>query len=206
MSPKHIETQFSPLGKSVRGMTTAAGATGREIVYTRLFDAPRELVFAAWTEPKRLARWWGPHGMTNPECEVDLRPGGRYRIVMRAPNGVEYPLKGEYREIERPKRLVFSLDTEEHPAEWQADVQSHRRPGSSEAGLKAVATVTFAQRAGRTRVTIVTEYESVETRNAAVKMGSSDGWAQSFERLELLLARPRRISGDRHQASIRRSA
>jgi uncharacterized protein YndB with AHSA1/START domain len=194
MAGKHIETQFFPLGTAIRAMTTAPGRTGRETVFTRSFDAPRETVFAAWTEPKKLARWWGPHAMTNPVCEIDLRPGGRYRIVMRGPNGVEYPLKGELREVRRPERLVLTMDAEEHPAEWHQALRANRRAGSSEEGLRAVVTVTFAERSGRTKVTIVNEYESVQTRNAVVKMGSNDGWAQSLERLEWLLARPRRLA------------
>jgi uncharacterized protein YndB with AHSA1/START domain len=65
-------------------------------------------VFKAWTEPAHLARWWGPKGFTNPICEVDLRVGGAWRIVMRAPNGAEYPGGGVYREIVKPERLVFT--------------------------------------------------------------------------------------------------
>jgi uncharacterized protein YndB with AHSA1/START domain len=80
----------------------------RELVIERVFDAPPELVFQAWTQPAHLARWWGPKGFTNPVCEVDLRVGGAWRIVMRAPNGVEYPGGGIYREIVVPERLVFT--------------------------------------------------------------------------------------------------
>lgn len=83
-------------------------STGQEFVITRDFDAPRELVFKAWTDPKLLARWWGPKGFTNPVCEWDLRPGGKIYDVMRAPNGDEYPMGGEFREIIPPERLVFT--------------------------------------------------------------------------------------------------
>jgi uncharacterized protein YndB with AHSA1/START domain len=217
MGERHIETAFFPLGTTIRGMTTASGATRRQLVFTRTFDAPRQVVFAAWTQAKKLARWWGPHGMTNPECELDLRVGGRYRIVMRAPNGVEFPLKGEYREVMPSERLVFTIDAEEHPAQWHEMLRSERPANSTEEGLRAVVTVRFAERAGRTKITIVNEYESVQTRDAVVKMGTSDGWAQSLERLELLLARPRRLSPrvtrigsgrehERHQPPRRRSA
>src|SRR5471030_3335358 len=82
--------------------------TGREFVITREFDAPRELVFKAWTDPKHLAQWWGPRGFTNPVCEWDVRPGGKIYDVMRAPNGVDYPMGGEFCEIVPPERLVFS--------------------------------------------------------------------------------------------------
>src|SRR5436309_7085220 len=71
----------------------------RELTITRVFDAPRALVFKMWTEPAHMAQWWGPHGFTNPVCEMDVRAGGRLRIVMRAPDGVEYPMSGTFREI-----------------------------------------------------------------------------------------------------------
>src|SRR5277367_3006473 len=80
----------------------------REITITRIYDAPRDLVFSAWIEPHRLAAWWGPKGFTNPVCEVDARVGGAWRIVMRAPNGMEHPCGGVYREIVKPERLVFT--------------------------------------------------------------------------------------------------
>jgi uncharacterized protein YndB with AHSA1/START domain len=81
---------------------------GHEFVITREFDAPRELVFKAWTDPKQLAEWWGPKGFTNPVCKWDVRPGGKIYDVMRAPNGVDYPMGGEFREITPPERLVFA--------------------------------------------------------------------------------------------------
>jgi len=68
----------------------------QELVLTRVFDAPRELVFKAWTDPKHVAQWWGPHGFTNPVCELDLRPGGAILIHMRGPDGVVYPMTGTY--------------------------------------------------------------------------------------------------------------
>ena len=82
--------------------------TGREFVITREFEAPRELVFKAWTDPKHLAQWWGPRGFTNPVCEWDVRPGGKIHDVMRAPNGTDFPMGGEFREIVAPERLVFT--------------------------------------------------------------------------------------------------
>jgi uncharacterized protein YndB with AHSA1/START domain len=81
--------------------------SGREFVITREFAAPRELVFKAWTDPRHLAQWWGPKGFTNPVCEWDARPGGKIYDVMRAPNGTNYPMGGEYREIVPPERLVL---------------------------------------------------------------------------------------------------
>src|SRR5579862_776151 len=89
--------------------------TGREYTISRVFDAPRELVWKAWTDPKQMAKWWGPKVMKTPVCEMDVRLGGAYRIVMRAPDGIDYPVKGIFREIKPPERLVFTMDCSEHP-------------------------------------------------------------------------------------------
>src|ERR1700689_1494920 len=80
----------------------------RELTLTRTFDAPRDLVFAAFTDPAHLAQWWGPRGFTNPVCEIDPRVGGVLRIDMRDPNGNVYPMKGVIRDIVPPERLVFT--------------------------------------------------------------------------------------------------
>jgi len=79
-----------------------------ELVPTRVFDAPRELVWKVWTDPKHVARWWGPHGFTNPVCELDVRPGGAIRIHMRGPDGTVYPMTGVYLEVVEPERIVFT--------------------------------------------------------------------------------------------------
>ena len=90
-----------------KNIKSAADFSSREFVITREFAAPRELVFKAWTDPKHLAHWWGPTGFTNPVCEWDARPGGKIYDVMRAPNGTDYPMGGEFREIVPPERLVL---------------------------------------------------------------------------------------------------
>ena len=92
-----------------------AGSTDHEVVITRRLDAPRALVWKAWTEPKHMAEWWGPKSFTNPVCDMDVRPGGAWRIVMRGPDGAEYPLKGVYREVVEPRLLVMVMDLTEHP-------------------------------------------------------------------------------------------
>ena len=80
--------------------TTASAAlpNERKVLITRVLDAPRSLVFTLWTDPQHMAQWWGPHGFTNPICEMDVRVGGGLRIVMRAPDGVDYPMTGTFRE------------------------------------------------------------------------------------------------------------
>src|SRR5258708_3567492 len=90
----------------------------QELVLTREFEAPRELVFKVWTDPKHVAQWWGPRGFTNPVCELDLRPAGAILIHMRGPDGTVYPMTGVYQEIVEPERLVVTsaaLDAACHP-------------------------------------------------------------------------------------------
>ena len=87
----------------------------REISITRIFDAPRDLVWRAWTEAEQLARWFMPHGFTVPECEVDLRPGGTFRMMVRDPNGMESPTGGELMEVDPLERLVFTTAAFEGP-------------------------------------------------------------------------------------------
>ena len=99
-------------------MTAANPKPEHEVVISRLINAPRELVFDAWTDPKHFVHWWGPFPTTNPVCEMDLRPGGAFRWVMRAPDGVEYPLTGVHREIVRPERIVYTHSLLDHPAAW----------------------------------------------------------------------------------------
>src|SRR6266851_3665544 len=87
---------------------TEVATTDRELTLTRVLDAPREVVFRMWTDPQHVAQWWGPMGFTNPVCEMDVRPGGALRIVMRAPDGTDYPMTGIFQEIAPPERLVFT--------------------------------------------------------------------------------------------------
>jgi uncharacterized protein YndB with AHSA1/START domain len=98
-----------------------------ELSISRLIDAPRTRIFRAWTEPQLLAQWWGPHGMTTPECEMDLWVGGQFRTLMRAPDGSEYPTQGVYLEIVAPQRIVF---TDAFKPGWtEEDRQAHEAMG-----------------------------------------------------------------------------
>jgi uncharacterized protein YndB with AHSA1/START domain len=148
----------------------------RSVAFTRLFDAPRDLVFRLWTEPEHLARWWGPRGFTNPVCEVDARPGGALRIVMRAPDGTEYPMTGIFREITPPERLVMTsaaLDEDGKPL------------------LEAVTTVTFVEEGGKTRLMLEARGVALTDLGARMIGGMSEGWSQSLDRLgEHLATRP----------------
>src|SRR5229473_4268217 len=103
---------------TVKANKKAEQLPSRELVITRTFDAPRDLVFKMWTDAKHMAQWWGPHGFTNPVCELDVRPGGAIRIDMRGPDATVYPMTGVYQEIVEPERIVFTsaaLDEKGHP-------------------------------------------------------------------------------------------
>ena len=146
-----------------------APLTERTVVITRVFEAPRELVFRAWTDPVHLAAWWGPNGFTNPVCDVDLRVGGKLRIVMRAPDGAEHPMIGVFQEITPPERLVFT------------NVATDR---AGKILLEGLTTVTFAKHGdGHTRLTV--ESRAVARVDYASRMleGMETGWTQSIDRL-----------------------
>src|SRR5436190_12570478 len=117
----------------------AATDEARQITATRLFDAPRELVFDMWTDP-HIARWWGPNGFTNTIETMDVRPGGVWKFVMHGPDGTDYANKSVYVEVDRPSRLVY-----DHVS-----------------GPLFRATATFEDLGERTRVSVVMEFESAE--------------------------------------------
>jgi uncharacterized protein YndB with AHSA1/START domain len=140
----------------------------REIRLTRLFDAPRALVFEAMHTPEHVKQWWGclAEGYSVPVCEIDLRPGGAWRFVNRLPNGKEVAFHGVYREIARPERVVNTEIFEEYP-----DVES-------------VVTTILAEEKGKTRLTVTAAYPSVEVRDMVLKSGMDRGAALSYDRLE----------------------
>ena len=140
----------------------------RELVITRVFDAPRERVFDAWIDPGQLAQWWGPKGFTNPVCEVDARPGGAIRIDMRAPDGTVYPMTGAFREIARPERLVFT----------SAALDKAGKPL-----FEVLNTVTFAERGGKTTLTLRARVSKATAEAAPYLEGMDEGWSQTLDRL-----------------------
>jgi uncharacterized protein YndB with AHSA1/START domain len=144
-----------------------ADTQNRELTITRVFDAPRELVFETWTKPEHMVRWWGPRGFTLPVCEIDLRSGGVFRFVMRGPDGRDYPFDGVYLEIVPPERIVFSGIIHDEP------------------GHEVLTTVTFVEHEGKTKLTVHQTYsfESDATR------GAPEGWTQSLDRLTEYLAK-----------------
>ncbi len=145
----------------------------QELVLTRVFDAPRELVFKAWTDPKRVAQWWGPHGFTNPVCELDARPGGAIRIHMRAPDGTVYPMTGLYQEVAEPERIVFT---------------SAALDAAGNAMFEVLTTVTFAEQGGKTKQTMRARVIKMTPQAAPYIAGMEQGWTQSLERLTAYVA------------------
>ena len=144
----------------------------REIAMTRVFDAPRGLVFDAWTKPELLRRWLGVRGgWSFVVCEVDLTVGGRYRFVWRGPDGTEMGMGGVYREIVRPERLVA---TEKFDDPWYEG--------------EALDTTVLVERAGKTTVTTTVLYASQEVRDAVLKTPMERGMAESYDKLADLLA------------------
>ena len=156
--------------------------TSTELVITRVFDAPRELVWKAWTEPKHLMRWWGPKVFTAPFCKIDLRVGGTFLNCMRSPEGKDYWSTGVYREIVPPERLVYT--------DSFADEKGNVVPGtyygmSADIPLQMLVTVTFEEHQGKTKLTL--RHEGIPA--GADRDGAQQGWSESFEKLAEYLAK-----------------
>lgn len=151
--------------------SAAAPPMERELVITRVFDAPRNLVFRAWIDPEQAAQWWGPQGFTVVSLEMDVRPGGAWRKCMRSPDGRDYWRQGVYREIVAPERLVFTYVSD--------DPQGNP-------GHETLVTVTFADHGAKTLMTLrQAEFESTAARDA-----HRGGWTSSIERFARYLAPP----------------
>lgn len=150
----------------------------REIIVTRIFDAPRKLVFDAYTRPELIKKWLlGPNGWSMPVCEVDLRPGGKYRYVWKKDDdGREMAMGGTYREVNPPERFVA---TEVFDEAWY--------PG------EAVDTIVFTERDGKTTLTQTIIYNSRATRDAVLKSPMQHGMAMSYDRLEKVLPAAREM-------------
>jgi uncharacterized protein YndB with AHSA1/START domain len=149
--------------------TSATEPAERVLVIERIFDAPRSLVFKAWTEPERLMRWWGPNGFTTASCKMDLRAGGAWRITMHSPKGIEERQQGVFREIVEPERLVFTYAFEDP---------------TGKRGHETLVTVTFAEHGGKTKLTLnQAVFDRVATRDDHVR-----GWSEALGHLTEYLA------------------
>jgi uncharacterized protein YndB with AHSA1/START domain len=141
----------------------------REIRMVRVFDAPRAMVYDAFTKCELLRRWFGPHGFSLSVCEGDFKVGGGWRFVVRGPDGSEMGMRGKIREMVPPERLVHVETFDDYPGE-------------------ALATTTFVESGGKTTVTINLQYDSKQVRDAVVNSGMEHGAAESYDRLAEYLA------------------
>lgn len=141
----------------------------REVQMTRVFEAPRALVFEAHSKCEHVTQWWARGNKM--ACEMDFRPGGRWRFVEHAPDGEDYAFRGEYREIVAPEKLSWTFEFEGMP------------------GNVLVETLSFEEHDGKTTVTSVSRYESKEARDGMIASGMEVGAAESYNHLDELLAR-----------------
>jgi len=152
---------------------SATPSMERELTIVRVFDAPRALVFRAWTDPKMMARWWGPRLFTAPVCELDARPGGALLIVMHGLDGAEHPMKGTFLEVAAPERLIFTGIA--------VDAAGNHL-------LEGVTTVTFEEQNGKTKLTMHTRAAGKVPQAEFMLGGMEQGWTESIDKLEELLA------------------
>jgi uncharacterized protein YndB with AHSA1/START domain len=143
--------------------------TEREVVMTRVFDAPRRLVFDAVTKPELLRRWFGPRGWSLVVCEADLKVGGAWRWVLRGPDGRDMGMRGVYQEITPPERLVSTESFDDYPGE-------------------SLNTLILSEVDGKTTFTITVRYASQEIRDAVIKSGMEHGAAECYDKLAEMLA------------------
>jgi len=150
---------------------------------TGVFDAPREVVWRAWTEPEFLMRWWGPRFFTSPACKIDLRVGGKYLNCMRSPDGQDYWSTGIYREIVAPGRLVMT----DSFADERGNVVPATHYGMSPyIPLEMLVTVTLEEREGKTKLTLT--HSGIEGFTATDRDNMWQGWNESFDKLAEVLA------------------
>jgi uncharacterized protein YndB with AHSA1/START domain len=146
------------------------GVDDKDIIVSRLINAPRELVYKACTVPEQMAQWWGPFGFTNPVCELDVRVGGKWRVEQKGPDGTIYKFGGVYKEVVKNERIVWTFIYEGFP-------------DSESLGI-----LSFEDKNGKTLVTITTRLKTVEEKIGMMKYGADMGTKQAFERLENFLS------------------
>jgi uncharacterized protein YndB with AHSA1/START domain len=154
------------MGASGSNALTVTTPTDREIVMTRVFDAPRDLVFEAHSSCEHMSKWWGPRRYEIGSCDMDFRPGGAWRIVHRGADGEEHGFRGEFREIVRPERITWTFEYEGMP------------------GHVSVQTVTFEEHDAKTTLMATVVFDTVEDRDGMLQSGMESGAAESMDRLE----------------------
>lgn len=157
---------------------------GLDIIITRLINAPRELVYKAWTEPKHMMAWWGPEGYSCPSAEMDVRPGGKQVLVMRSPEGEDMPSHGTYVDVVPNERLDMSED-------WDEDFRNMIRPmmpAGAEPGYGQKTTILFEDKDGKTLLTIRSTFETAADVEAMKTVQMVDGWNSSLNKLDTHVA------------------
>ncbi|HEV8282866.1 MAG TPA: SRPBCC domain-containing protein [Chitinophagaceae bacterium] len=147
----------------------------KEMTMERIINTPREMVFKAWTDPVQLEKWWGPKGFTNPVCDVDASPGGNILIHMKAPDGVVYPMDGEFHEIVEPEKIVFTSSALDKNGNHLFEVLN---------------TVTFTEENGKTKLKLHAAVSKITAESKPYLDGMNEGWSQSIDRLEELVSNP----------------
>jgi uncharacterized protein YndB with AHSA1/START domain len=155
-------------------MRMTSETSDRELVLTRLIDAPTDKVYRAWTEPTLLQRWFAPAPWTTPHAELDVRPGGASKVVMRSPDGDDMPCPGVYLEVVPNRRLVF---TDAYTSAWQPSAKPFM-----------TVILTFEDEGGKTRYTARVRHWTVADRETHEKMGFHQGWGQCADQLAALVA------------------
>jgi uncharacterized protein YndB with AHSA1/START domain len=157
-------------------MTNQTSTADRELVFTRIFKAPRELVFEVWTNPNHVVHWWGPKGFTNTIHEMNVKPGGVWRFIMHGPDGNDYPNKIVFKEVVKPSLLTFdhgwdNEDMDNHPGKFEVVVNFEAKGKSTELTMKMI-------------------FKSKEAKDEVVeKYGAIDGNKQTMDKLEAYLHR-----------------
>ena len=150
-------------------------SNAEKLVITRVFNAPRELVWKAWTEPERMKRWFRPRSFTVPVCTIDLRVGGSFHLSMRSPEGKDYWVKGIYREIEPQSRLVYT----DYFSDANGAIVSPTAYGmSADFPMESLVSIIFDDYEGKTKMTV--EYASPESKE---RDQAEEGWNESFDKL-----------------------
>jgi uncharacterized protein YndB with AHSA1/START domain len=154
------------MGNSGSNKLTVTTPSDREVLMTRAFDAPRDLVFEAHTSCEHISNWWGPRKYEFASCELDFRDGGHWRVVHRGPEGEIPAFHGEYRDVVRPERFTWTFEWEGMP------------------GHGANETFVFEEQDGKTTLTTTSVFGTVEDRDAMLESGMADGATESYERLD----------------------
>src|SRR6266849_2537290 len=169
LTEEDLQNKIKEITMKNSGTLKVTLPSDREVTLTRVFDAPRHLVFEAFFNPELLKRWFGPRGWTLSVCEVDFKVGGKWRYILRGPDGKEIGMSGVYREIKAPERTVHSERFDDYPGESQV-------------------TSTWVEHDGKTTLTATVLAESKEIRDAVIKSGMEHGAAETYDKLAELLA------------------